>query len=241
MKAKAKVNFKAKAVKRAVRRGAQKGLKGAAAEVWSRIRRNIPRRKHKASRPGRPPHDHRTFKQSVRYAVDETELAAYIGPQRIAEKPENPGGPAPATLEFGGTTAKVPNPAWFRKIKPGDPPMTTIAQVADYFLGKGYGPLFLSQSKSQVVSQAKASGRAKAGEWEQHIRHRKNLITGRTVFFLSVPLKSRKMAERAARNAVREFGFPTVRQSRVEPRPVMGPTLEDTKSVLASYFANTVQ
>lgn len=240
MKARAKVNFKDKAVKRAVRRGAQKGLKGAAADVWSRIRRNIPRRKHKASRPGRPPHDHRTFKRSVRYAVDEADLTAYIGPQRIAEKPENPSGPAPATLEFGGTTAKTPNPAWFRKIKPTDPQMTTISQVADYFLGKGYGPLFLSKSRSQVVAQAKASGKAKAGDWEQRIRHRKNLITGDTVFFLSVPLRSRKMAERAARNAVREFGFPTVRQSRVEPRPVMGPTLEDAKTAIGQYFANTL-
>lgn len=239
MKAKAKVAFKAKAVKRATRRGTQKGLKGAAADLWSRIRRKIPRRKHAASKPGRPPNDHRTFKNAIRYAVDDNDLAAYIGPQRIVEKPENPSGPAPATLEFGGRTAPTANPAWFRRIKPTDPTMTTLTQVTDYFLAKGYGPMFMSQSRSQVVAQAKSSN-GKSGNWEERIRRRKNLITGRTVFFLSVPLKTRKMAERAARNVVKEFGFPTVINATVAPRPVMGPTLDESKSEIAKYFSNTI-
>lgn len=229
-----KNDIKPARMKKAARKGSLKALTRAAAYVRAVAKRKIRTRKKKASKPGQPPFDHRMFKQSIRFSVSEKDLTAHIGPQRIS-KPENLDGPVPHTLEFGGIAADSPNRAWFVKKAPK---MTSISQVADYFQAVKFGPLFMANSPAEVVNQARKGHNA--GDWQNRIRKRKNEISGKTVFFLSVPIRSRRMAIRAAKNVVQEFGFPTTSRAVIAPRPFMGPSLEESKSTIAQFWKNTI-
>jgi hypothetical protein len=95
-----------KSVKKAIKRSAPKTLKSAGAYVRAIARNSIKKRRNPniSSAPGLPPHQHTTFKNTIRYAVNNAENAVYIGPEIVKGGKENAG----RLHEFGG----------IRRIKP---------------------------------------------------------------------------------------------------------------------------
>lgn len=238
----------------AARKGAVVGLYRSAAFLMKSARQKIRYRKKTTSRPGQPPFQHgkgrNSFRHSIRFAVDKTNLTAYIGPQKQAGRK---GRNVPRILEFGGFADATPNPGWYqvRGVPKG---MNSKAAVAAWLLSEGYGPLFMAASESAVVnqyfshrkskysrSQIAASKKKNPDQWIfQNIQKRKNQNTKKNIFYISLPLKTQKQAEQTAENIIRFYGFPQIKKHYVAARPFMGPSLRDSKSQLAKHFAKTI-
>lgn len=240
IKAECKVVNHEKKLKSAVRKGSAAAIYRAAAGVRTTARRLIRKRKG-PSRPGQPPHDHSNFKNSIMFDVEKSGEVAFIGPRRTSGKLSLTGKPVPNVLEFSGVTAPSRNAAWIRK-KGVSLAMTSKESVTAYFTAAGFGPVFAGESSSQVVAAATRGKRGRAaGKIRSMIRSKYSAFLGKKVFFVDLKIRSPKMAKRAADNAVRYFGFPSVPAAKVEARPFMGPSLDRSRSFIAKCFKNTVK
>lgn len=224
-------------LKKQAHRASVDRLVKAASYVRTTIKRSIRYRKNKESSPGRPPFDHGTFRKSVRFSVDRANLTAYIGPSRLLRAKANPDGKSvPETLEFGGT-ARVGMKRWFVK---NPPEMNSLSELAAYFHKVGYGPMFMANTPSGVMDQAADYMHWKRPpKYQGNIRQRQNKL-GQHKFYLSLPLKSQKMAARAARLVAQNFGMPKKQVINVAARPYLAPGLEKAKSSLAAFFKNSL-
>lgn len=239
--AKCKVMWQPKAMRNAVERGGVKALTKAAAYLRGTARRKVKRRKNKKSAPGHAPYDHGHFKNSVVFAVDSGNIAAYVGPRRTLGRTNASGEIAPQILEFGGMSASGTNSGWIRK--KGVPKLTNKNSVAAYFRQIGYGPVFMGKSPTSVFASASRGAKGKDGaasKWKDRIRKKYSTLLKKNVFYLDLKIRSDKMARKAADNTVEYFGYPTIPMSRIAPRPLMGPSLKDSKTFIAQCFRNSM-
>lgn len=239
--AKCKVMWQPKAMRNAVERGAKKALTRAAAHVRGVARRKIVKRKNKKSAPGHAPYDHGHLKNSVVFAVDTHNIAAYVGPRRTLGRKNAAGEIAPQILEFGGMSASGTNSSWIRK--KGVSKFTDKNSVAAYFRQIGYGPVFMARSSAKVKADANRGVKTKrdaSPKWHDKIRNKYSTLLKKKVFYLDLKIRSDKMARKAADNAVRYFGYPAVPATRIAPRPYMGPSLKDSKTFIAQCFRNSM-
>lgn len=253
----AKVSMDTRELQAVVADGSKRALYRASGLLMQIARRKIRYRSYrKASLPGRPPFKHRTgansFSHSIRFGVEPSGATAVIGPQR-ENKPMNPGGPVPRTLEFGGRTRAGKNMFWFNSRAPEG--IRDEGQVAAFLQSQGWGPLFMGESVSAVQKQAKLAAVSKVVKDkngrgmvpEERIRKKrapdmKRKADGsyRLVYYFSVKLRSARQARRAAKNVVKYFGFPGIASSSIAPRPFMGPTLRENYGKILPHWRNIV-
>lgn len=240
MKIRTSINFDSGRLAKSARAGALNALTRSAAYLRGVIKRSIRKRKNATSRPGQPPFDHGTFAQSMRFSVDKENLLAYVGPARLLSKMNAMDGqPAPETLEFGGRTV-IHARNWFTS-KP--PKMTTFEQIVNYFQALGYGPIIFGNTPDMVMDQAQDNHWSDPSKSKQtsykKIRGR-DLPNGDRIYYLSLPIKSTKMAARAARGVIARWGYPITPNVMVRPRPYLQPGLEKVRSQLPAFFKNAL-
>lgn len=222
--------------------GSKRALYRASGLLMQIARRKIRYRSYrKASLPGRPPFKHRTgansFSHSIRFGVEPSGATAVIGPQR-ENKPTNPGGPVPRTLEFGGRTRAGKNSFWFSRRAPEG--ISSESQVAAYLQNQGYGPLFMGASPGAVEKQAGQGSGEKIRKKRAPDMKRSSDGSYKMIYYLSVKLRSARQARRAAKNVVKFFGFPGIASSSIAPRPFMGPTLRENYGKILPHWRNIV-
>jgi hypothetical protein len=250
--AKCKVKFNPNALVKPVRKGGNQALKKAAAYVCGVARRKVKRRKHKNSAPGQPPFAHTgIFKASILYAVDPANIASYVGPQRLQTYRTNAAGqPVPEILEFGGMAALGMNANWIHKRAPRG--TNSIEGIAAYFKGLGKGPIAWGTSPAQADAKvgrgyeaASSSGResSKTGKMKFKVHPKRySPVLRKKVYLAYVRIHTDAQARKVARTVVDVFGYPaTNRPVKIAPRPLMGPSLEDSKSFIAQCFRNSIQ
>ena len=219
-----------------VEKGNRAAMYKAGALMMRMARQKIRYRSYRTSSvPGAPPFKHTTgatsFSHSIRFAVDSAGTTVVVGPQR-ENKAMNPSGPVPRTLEFGGRTRKGSNSMWFqsRGVPPG---ITTKAQVAAFFRRQGWGPIRMSTSpgalkkRSGVLVRRAPDRSGKAGRYK-------------LVYYIPARITSSRQAARAAENAVRYFGYPSIASSTIAPRPFMGPTLRENQGKILDFWEKIV-
>ena len=241
-------SFRPRAVLNPAEKGGNKALKRAAAYVRGVARRKVKRRKHKNSPPGQPPYAHSgVFKASILFEVDPGNLAAYVGPQRLATFRTNfQGQPVPQILEFGGDAALGMNANWIHKSAPRG--TNSIPGLAAYFRGLGKGPIAWGNSPAQAAAKV-GSGESIAGYSRKSTRtgktkskrhpRRYSPILRKKVYLTYIPIRTDKQAERVAKTVVELFGYPaTNKRIPIAARPLMGPSLEDSRAFIAQCFTN---
>lgn len=250
--AKVTIADKSDALKRAIAKGSRKSLNRAAAYIRGVARRMVKRRKHKSSPPGKPPYAHNAvFKASILYEVDYNNFTAYVGPRFLKEKRTNAfGKPIPNILEFGGTAALGPNANWWEKgYFPG---VKTEQDIAAFAKRRGYGPAFWGLTLQSVQAKMRKGGRGRIdqgmrekggkGSNSQYQRFQRfSPIKGRRVYLSSIKIYTEKQARKVARTVVEIFGFPTTsRMTAIAPRPLMGPSLEKSRTFIADCLKNSI-
>lgn len=239
---KTRSGFQPGAVLKQAEKGGNRALKRAAAFVRGVARRKVKRRKHKNSPPGQPPYAHSgVFKASILFEVDPGNLAAYVGPQRLASSRTNfQGQPVPQILEFGGDAALGMNANWIHKSAPRG--TNSIPGLAAYFRGLGTGPIAWGNSPAQADARAGTTRRKKDGTRSRKSgKHPKRYspVKGRKVYLVHIPIRTDKQAERVAKTVVELFGYPaTNKRIPIAARPLMGPSLEDSRAFIAQCFTN---
>lgn len=240
----------------------RKAMYRASGYLMQCARRKIRYRSYRmSSRPGLPPFKHRTgsnsFSHSIRFGVDAAGTTALIGPQR-ENKPENVSGPVPHTLEFGGRISAGPNVFWWQK---KNAPMTarSVSAVAAWVQQQGWGPLFVGKSYADVQSQAHLAEISKVvkDKSDRGLIPQERIKIKRTslrdpskkykpgqyelVYYLPMRIKTARQANRAAKNIVAKFGYPTIAASDLKSRPYMGPTLEENRENIAPFWRDIVK
>lgn len=107
-----KVSVFNKSVEKAIKRSAPSTLKQAGAYIRAIARNSIKKRRNPdvSSAPGTPPYHHSSFKNTIRWAVNQQEQAVYIGPSLIRGGMENAG----RLHEFGGVRRNAPKKKEYR-------------------------------------------------------------------------------------------------------------------------------
>lgn len=249
-----KTQFDGAKIRAAADKGGLAGLYRAAGLLMKIARQKIKYRSRKVSSPGAPPYQHskgkQSFRHTIQFAVNRQDLSAYVGPQKVSGKV---GKDVPRTLEFGGMTGPAANPTWYKVDGVPKSGLDTTSGIAAWLLKEGYGPLFMAGSESGVVNQY-FSGRGrysrrqiadtkkqKPDQWIfRNIQKRKNPGTKKTVYYVTVPIKSPKQAQQAAENIVKHYGYARIKPHYISPRPFMEPSLQDSKNDLAKFFANNI-
>ena len=244
IQAKCSVKFKPNALVKPVQRGGNKALKKAAAYVRGVARRKVKRRKHKSSAPGQPPFAHTgVFKASILFGVDSQNIAAYVGPQRLATHRTNfAGQPVPEILEFGGMAALGMNANWIHKRAPRG--LNSQSAIASYFKGLGKGPIAWGTSPAQADAKAGTAKIKKDGSRSRksgvHPK-RYSPVLRKKVYLTYIPITTDRQAAKVVKTVVEVFGYPaTNRPAKIAPRPLMGPSLEASKSFIAQCFKNSI-
>ena len=249
-----RAKFDGAKIRAAADKGSLEGLYRSAGLLMRIARQRIQFRRRTISTPGNPPYQHTkgksSFRHTIQFAVDRQNLTAYVGPQKVSGKV---GKDVPKTLEFGGMTGPAANPTWYKTDGVPKSGLDTKSGIAAWLLKEGYGPLFMAGSESGVVNQYfRGRGRysrkqiadnkkRKPDQWIfRNIQKRRNPGTKKTVYYITVPIRTTRQAEQAAENIVRHYGFAQIRPHYVSPRPFMGPSLQDSRNSLAKFFANTM-
>jgi len=244
--------WKPEALQRAVYRGSKKSLDRAAAYIRGVARRLVKRRKHKSSPPGQPPYAHNpVFKASILYETDYENFTAYVGPRFLKEKRANAfGKPVPNILEFGGTAAIGANANWW--LTGSYPSIKTEQDIANYAKSLGSGPGYWGETLASIKRKMDKGGRGRTeqavrtkggkGSQAQYQRYKRfSPVKGRRVYLSSIRIYTEKQARKVARTIVDVFGFPnTNRMTAIAPRPLMGPSLEKSKSFIAQTLKNSI-
>lgn len=244
--------FKPEKLQSAVRRGSKTALTRAAAYIRGVARRLVKRRKHVSSPPGKPPYAHNSvFKSLILYEVDYNNFSAYVGPRFLKEQRRNAfGKPIPNILEFGGTAALGTNANWWQT---GNfPSIRTEADIANFAKQRGYGPAYWGETLASLTAKMKKGGRGRTetamrekggkGSNAQYQRFKRfSPVKGKRVYLSSIRIKTEKQAQKVAKTIVEIFGFPTTnRMTAIAPRPLMGPSLEKSKSFVAGCLRNSI-
>ena len=249
-----KASFDGAKIRAAADKGGIEGLYKSAALLMKVARQRIQFRRRTISTPGNPPYQHTkgksSFRHTIQFAVDRRNLTAYVGPQKVSGKV---GKDVPKTLEFGGMTGPAANPTWYKTDGVPKSGLDSTSAIATWLLKEGYGPLFMAGSESGVVNQyfrgrgrysrkqIADSKKRKPDQWIfRNIQKRRNPGTKKTVYYITVPIRTTRQAAQAAENIVRHYGFARIRPHYVSPRPFMGPSLQDSRNSLAKFFANTM-
>ena len=242
--AKCNVMWKPKILTKAVERGGVKALTKAAAYVRGVARRKVKRRKHKNSAPGQPPFSHSgVFKASIQFGVDQQNIAAFVGPQRLTTHRTNfAGQPVPEILEFGGMAALGMNANWIHKRAPRG--LGSQSAIASYFKGLGKGPIAWGTTPAQADAKAGTAKIKKDGSRSRksgvHPK-RYSPVLRKKVYLTYIPITTDRQAAKVAKTVVEVFGYPaTNRPVKIAPRPLMGPSLESSKSFIAQCFKNSL-
>lgn len=232
----------------------------AAGLLMRRARDKIRFRKHKTSAAGAPPFQHtkgkHSFRHSIRFAVDEPALTAYVGPQK---ETMFYGKDVPRTLEFGGMGGTSPDPRWYQIHRMPKGGMRSKADVAAWLMLEGVGPLYMAGSESGLMNQVAASHGAKkysrakiaasraanANHWMFRDLKKRSIPQegkrAKKVFYYILPIRSMRQAQKAADNIVQYFGLPHFKPRYVKARPFMGPSMKESRNQLAQYLANTIR
>ena len=235
-------SFQPRAILKPAEKGGNKALKRAAAYVRGVAKRKVKRRKRKNSPPGQPPYAHSgVFKASILYAVDPDNLAAYVGPQRLASYRTNyHGQPVPRILEFGGDAALGMNANWIHKNAPRG--TNSIPGIAAYFRQYGKGPIAWGDTPAQADARSGTARRKKDGTRSRKSgEHPKRYspVKRKKVYLTYIPVRTEKQAMRVAETVVELFGYPaTNKRIPIAARPLMGPSLEDSRAFIAQCFTN---
>ena len=249
-----RAKFDGAKIRAAADKGSLEGLYRSAGLLMRIARQRIQFRRRTISTPGNPPYQHTkgksSFRHTIQFAVDRQNLTAYVGPQKVSGKV---GKDVPKTLEFGGMTGPAANPTWYKTDGVPKSGLDSTSAIATWLLKEGYGPLFMAGSESGVVNQyfrgrgrysrkqIADSKKRKPDQWIfRNIQKRRNPGTKKTVYYITVPIRTTRQAEQAAENIVRHYGFARIRPHYVSPRPFMGPSLQDSRNSLAKFFANTM-
>jgi len=222
-----------------IERGSKKAMYRASGLLMRMARQKIRfRTRAVKSQPGRPPFKHtsgpNSFSHSIRFSVDPSGSSAVIGPERQS-KPGNPGGPAPHTLEFGGTSRAGKSGTWFSGKAPAG--LSGISQVADFFKTQGWGPVIMGEDISAVKAEV---GPACSGRIQKKKAPANGGNSFRTVYYYQVKIRTARQARRAAENAVKYFGYPGIKAGTVKPRPYMGPTLRENFEKIHAFWRDVV-
>lgn len=241
-------------LKTIVKGGSRKAMYRASALLMRMARQKIRYRSYRrASEPGMPPFKHRTgansFSHSILFGVDASATTAVIGPQKEM-KPDNPGGPVPHTLEFGGRISAKPNVFWWQK-KNAPLQARSVSSVAAWLQQQGWGPLIMGKSFAEVQSQAKLAAVSKVAKNkkgkgltpEERIRRKRAPDFSRSengnyrlVYYYPIRIKTARQANRAAKNIVDNFGYPSIAASSIAARPFMGPTLRENEGKILPFW-----
>ena len=221
-----------------VKGGSRKAMYRASALLMRMARQKIRYRSYRrASEPGMPPFKHRTgansFSHSILFGVDASATTAVIGPQKEM-KPDNPSGPVPHTLEFGGRTREGKNAMWFSGKAPGG--ISSESQVASFLKSQGYGPIFMNTNQGAVSAKAGKNSSGKIRKKRAPDFSRKSNGSYRMVYYFNVKLRSDRQARKAARNVVKYFGYPAISASSIAARPFMGPTLRENEGKIRPFW-----
>lgn len=238
LKASTKLELNFKPLQRKVYTGQMKALARSAGYIQKVASRKI-RRSKKSSVAGQPPRAHtESFKKSIRFGIDERNTTAYIGPGRFYEKRLNEDGkPVPNILEFGGKAALGMNPNWIHKRVNGN--IRDKDSIARYFRGLGKGPIAWGNTIASANRNAK--GASKQAKLNRHPK-RYSPILQRKVYLKYIKITSDKQAQMVAQTVIDVFGYPqTNKSSKIEARPLMAPSMQESKSKVMQFFNNSVK
>jgi len=233
-----KIRMETSTLRTIVAKGSKKAMYRASALAMKMARQKIRYRTYRrASMPGQPPFKHRTgsnsFSHSIRFGIDAAGTTAVIGPQKTMQ-PNNPSGPVPHTLEFGGKTRATKNVMWYTNNAPMG--AKTEDQIASFFKSQGYAPLFMGASMASVSAQVGGKSTGKIRKKKAPDFSRKANGSYRMVYYFTTKLRSDRQARRAAKNVIKYFGYPTIAAATIAPRPYMGPTLRENESKILSFW-----
>lgn len=244
-------NFNGEKLNRIAAKGALKAIVKSAAYIRGIAKRKVKRRKHASSPAGSPPYAHTgVFKASILYGIDRNNLTAYIGPQKLQEGRTNYSGKTiPHILEYGGDAALGMNANWIHKRAPRG--LKDLQSIASYFQNLGKGPLAWGNTPAEVDQKAGKQELAAAGErrstktgkikFKIHPK-RYSPMKRKKVYLGYIRISSDKQAKKVAKTVVDVFGWPaTNKKIPIAPRPLMGPSLEDSKASLAHFFASSIR
>lgn len=245
-------NFDGKRLAGIAAKGGGEAIVRAAAYVRGVAARKVKRRKHKSSPAGQPPYAHsNVFKASILYAYDRHNAAAYVGPKWLATGRANYAGePVPEILEFGGMAALGMNANWIHKRAPRG--TNSLHGIAKYFRYLGKGPIAWGNSPGEADAKVgrgggivAAVGRAstKTGKMKFRVHPKRySPMLRKKVYLAYIGINTNRQAERVAKTVVDVFGYPaTNRPIKVAARPLMGPSLEESRTQIGKYFQNIMK
>ena len=242
---KAHVNFDGSRLTRIVASGNAKAVVRAAAYLRGVAKRKVRRRKHKSSKPYTPPFAHSgIYKASILFGVNASRTDAVIGPQRLTTGRTNASGaPIPNILEEGGMAALGMNALWIHKRAPRG--VNDLSSIAAYFRGIGTGPIAYGNSPAEADAKVAASdattttGRT-SGKRKFGVHPRRwSPVFKKRVYLTYVRINTERQARKVAKTVVDVFGYPvTNRPIRIEPRPLMAPTLAENQEKISAFWRN---
>lgn len=239
-------NFDGAKLRQIVAKGNAKAMVKAAAYVRGTAKRKVRRSKKAKSQPGQPPKAHSAvFKASILYGVENGGTNAVIGPARLMSTRKNAAGqPVPEILESGGPVAPGPAP-WATGMK-DRPRGNSFVDIIRFFKARGYGPAYWGTSQAAVRAASRRGGRGtkeeavrggKRGQYQTYRRY--STKKGRMVYIQNIRIRTPAQARKVAAAAVEAFGYPLNERGYIAPRPLMGPSMADSRSMIAQFWKNS--
>lgn len=260
-------NFDGERLRHIVAQGSGKALVRAAAYLRGAAKRKV-RRGRKKSLPGQPPIAHTpAFRASILFNVDAGRTTAVIGPEKFGGTPksmqlfglssggarrENDAGqPLPDILEHGGQPIAGPEPFWWSSVRSiiGRPSGNTEQHITRFFKHLGYGPGYWGTSAASVRRKSKRTGAAsrlraslpEGGKSRGWIYKRYSRIKRKNVFLQNIPTDTIQQAVKVKNVIMQVFGRPYSTARHVAPRPLMGPTLNDSNNKIAEFWRDSAR
>ena len=246
---KAHTNFDSGRLTRIVASGNAKALVRAAAYLRGVAKRKVRRRKHVSSKPNMPPFAHSgVFKASILFGVNASKTEAVIGPQRLVTARTNwSGEPVPKILETGGMAALGVNALWIHRRVPRG--VKDLPSIAAYFKGIGKGPIAYGNTPAEADAKVGRSAEmvsagerrsTKTGRMKYKIHpRRRSPVLKKWVYLTYVRIDTERQARKVAQTVVDVFGYPVTNKAiRIEPRPLMGPTLSENQEKISALWRN---
>lgn len=241
-------SFDGERLRQIVAKGSAKAMVRSAAYVRKVATRKVRRSKSRKSLPGMPPKAHsNVFKRSILFAMTAGNTNAVIGPTRLTSHRTNAQGmPVPEILEEGGQAAPGVNPFWATSMR-DRPNGNSGSDITRFFMNRGYGPAYWGTTASSVHAKARRGGRGKSqqkarggkrGQYQTY--RRKSGKMNRRVYLQNIRIRTIQQAKRVRDTVLHVFGKPESTGGYVAPRPLMGPSLADSKTMIAEFFRNTM-
>ena len=136
----------------------------------------------------------------------------------------------PNVLEFGGRATDAPNKLWWSRSAAATG-IKSKEGIDSFVRSVGFGPLYIGNSPSEI----------KNGKVKKYVRKKYSPAARKKIYYVALPMRSKRMVERAAENIYRFFGVPAKTNARIAPRPVMGPSLEESRAKIAQFFHKSIK